>query len=151
MANQNSNTCPGVVINLYDLVRVENLACLEGLTRIFLREQGLESARIDVYIMNDDMISVVNERVFGVNDPTDVITVPFEKEPIFEAEIFLGIDEIERNSRVYGTDFRYELAFCLIHGLLHALGWQDDTQEGREAMFEYQRRFLETYEDWECG
>ncbi len=151
MAKQDNNSSSGISVNLQDLVGLGNIAFLEKLTRSFLDEQRLQSAKIDIYTMDDEMISMVNDRVFGINDPTDVITVPFGNNPILEAEIFLGVSEIERNSQVYGTGFRYELAFCLIHGLLHAMGWQDDTEDGREAMFEYQRRFLGRYEDWECG
>ncbi len=118
---------------------------IRKLIKKFLLSKGVRRWDIVVYFMPDDEIVEVNKVVFSRDYPTDVITVPIEEDPL-EGEIFLGIEEIKRNSRRYGTDFVWELKFCLLHGLLHLLGWEDDTEEKRKKMFEQQARFLEEYE-----
>ncbi len=106
---------------------------------------GVKRWNLVVYFLSDpDMINV-NKTVFSRSDSTDVITLPMEGDPL-EGEIFLGLDEIKRNSEEYGTDYVWEVKFCVLHGLLHLLGWEDDTEEKREQMLRFQEEFLNRYE-----
>ena len=132
-------------------IKIINRTGIKGLTRglsslakRFLKEHRRDYHEIVVYVVGDEEMKGINQAVFGRRGPTDVITVPTELDPI-EAEIFLDWDTISRNARLYGTDPEWELKFCLLHGLLHAMGWEDDTPSRRRKMLKLQEEFLSSY------
>lgn len=117
---------------------------LSSLAKRFLKAHRRGYREIVVYVVRDEEMGNINQAVFGREGPTDVITVPIELDPI-EAEVFLDWEAISRNARIYGTDPEWELKFCLLHGLLHAMGWEDDTPPKRRKMLRVQEEFLSAY------
>ncbi len=118
---------------------------IRKLVKEVLSLMGILRWNLIFYFLDDKGIIEANKVVFSHNYPTDVISVPIEQDPL-EGEVLLGIDEIKRNSEEYSTDFVWEIKFCLLHGLLHLLGWQDDTDEERKKMLEFQTKILNRYE-----
>lgn len=87
---------------------------------------GLE--RVEVTIVGNREIGRVHADFFGDPSPTDVITFD-------HGEILLGAGRICENARLYGHGPDEEAALCVIHGLLHLAGWDDQTpaEAGRMA------------------
>ncbi len=83
---------------------------------------------------------------FGKRGSTDVISfltdfpeLSIEGAPHYLGEIFLCADQVCRNARSFNVSIGDEFLFCFIHGLLHLIGWTDDTKIEREAMHKKQR------------
>ncbi len=114
---------------------------IRNFVKNFLSLMGIMRWDLTFYFLDDKGIIEVNKIVFSRDYPTDVISVPIEQDPL-EGEILLGVDEIKRNSERYSTDFTWEIKFCVLHGLLHLLGWQDNTEEEREKMLKFQTEML---------
>lgn len=49
-------------------------------------------------------------------------------------EIVVNEDQVRRQARGYGVSEAEEMARVVAHGVLHLLGYEDDTPEKREAM-----------------
>jgi len=56
------------------------------------------------------------------------------------ADIIISTDTVISNSGIFKTTPLYELFFCVIHGILHVLGYEDDTEKKRLSMHEKQRQ-----------
>ena len=71
---------------------------------------------------------------------TDIITFD-SSEIIYEiaGDMYISIDRVRENAKDFGVSFETELHRVLIHGILHLIGYQDDTDEGEAEM-----RILET-------
>jgi len=54
----------------------------------------------------------------------------------------VNTDAAARQGPEYGHDFVWELCFLVAHGVLHALGYDDNTEEERERMFALQEEAL---------
>ena len=49
-------------------------------------------------------------------------------------EIFVSTDTAFRNSKVFGTEFCEEITLYLIHGILHILGYRDESVKEKAGM-----------------
>jgi rRNA maturation RNase YbeY len=65
---------------------------------------------------------------------TDVITFPYAKLPIVEGDIFISIERITENGKVFEVTFQEELHRVMIHGVLHLCGYGDKTEEDKVQM-----------------
>ena len=59
-----------------------------------------------------------------------------------EADIVIATDVIEREAREQRKSFREHLAHMLIHSVLHAQGWDHETDEEAEAMEALETKIL---------
>ena len=57
-------------------------------------------------------------------------------------DIFISIPQMQKQAKDYGTGEKRELAFLVLHGLLHLLGYDHDTNEKEEVMFNLQKEIL---------
>jgi probable rRNA maturation factor len=86
---------------------------------------GLE--QIEATIASDRAIARVHRTFFNNPAPTDVITFP-------DGEILIGAGVVAENATRFGNTPSEEAALCLIHGLLHLGGWDDQTVRGAKDM-----------------
>jgi len=84
----------------------------------------------------------VNSIVFGRDATTDVISMPImekinlDKSKDIElcGEIVVNHDQVVRNAKEYEVSYEQELARVVAHGVLHIMGYTDDTEKARSAM-----------------
>jgi probable rRNA maturation factor len=81
----------------------------------------------------------------GIDEQTDVMTFPAGEEEEREAggDIVISIDRAAEQGPEHGHTTAEEVAFLIVHGVLHLCGWDDHAAEDRAAMLERQREILE--------
>jgi probable rRNA maturation factor len=98
-----------------------------------------------VALVNDRTIAALNRRWLGHEGPTDSIAFAFDDDPGPDGtrgEVVVSAETALREARDRGTDPREELLLYVAHGVLHLLGWQDDTPARRRAMNARARRLV---------
>jgi probable rRNA maturation factor len=122
--------------------RVRHRAVREALTAL-LAGRG----PVELLLTDDAGMRRLNRQARGVDRTTDVLSWPgpdFPGAPL--GEIAVNVDEARRAtadlSRPSGWRLEVELAFLAVHGALHLLGWEDDTEAGRRAMVAEANRVL---------
>ena len=65
---------------------------------------------------------------------TDVITFDYSEEEVISGDIFISIDQVKINSGIYNELFEEELNRVMIHGVLHLIGFGDETDVEKEQM-----------------
>ena len=97
-------------------------------------------------IVTDEAIQLLNAQWRGKNKSTDVLSWPQSEpgEPLTSplGDVVISLDTAERQALARGWSLEDELALLLVHGILHLLGHEDDTEEGSEKMKEVERRIL---------
>ena len=63
-------------------------------------------------------------------------------QPTNLGDIAISWPTLLRQARAEGHDPAYELVFLIAHGVLHLVGYDDQTEAGYQAMMELQRRVL---------
>lgn len=103
-----------------------------------------EDAEVSIAFVGDDEIGRLNEEWLGRDGPTDVLSFGLGEAPLV-ADIYISVDTARRNAARFGVELREELLRLVVHGVLHAAGY--DHPEGEERatskMFELQERLLE--------
>lgn len=111
---------------------------------------GAGDARLTVVYCTAARIHGLNRDYRGIDTPTDVLSFPDgEREgdgATYLGEIFIAPDVAQANAREYGAPFAREMAELHLHGLLHLLGHDHETDGGE--MRALQRRLLDRLADW---
>ena len=114
------------------------------------KEEKLENSKlyISITLTTPEHIREINKEYRNIDKETDVLSFPmFEKNEIeemikrnnFEHEDVLGdivisIDKVERQAIEYGHSFERELAYMIVHGFYHLMGYDHIREEDKVIM-----------------
>lgn len=123
------------VANRQRLLRVA-VPRLERLVRRVLAAEGVGRAEISILLVDDRRIGRLHEEWFGDPSPTDVITFPLSAPgaDLLAGDIVVSAETARRRGREFGWTPRDELAYYVVHGLLHLTGHDDTAPGPRRAM-----------------
>jgi probable rRNA maturation factor len=120
---------------------------LERLTSFVIQAEGGEGQwEITVALVHDDRLQALHRDFMGVDTPTDVMTFPLGEDDNSAKGGDLVISVDHANANLWGLTPEDEIRFLVTHGLLHLLGWRDDSEEERAQMLERQRALIERWE-----
>lgn len=88
-------------------------------------------AQIAVRIVGEDEGRTLNRDWRGKDYATNVLTFDYEREPFVVADIVLCAPVVEREAAEQGKTIAAHYAHLLVHGALHAQGW--DHQHAAQA------------------
>ena len=117
-----------------------------------LQQMSVREAQISLAIVDDTTIRELKEKYFGVSEVTDVISFdlrekdrqkPNDLEEIVDCDIVVNAQVAVRTARQQGTDPLAELNLYVVHGLLHHLGYDDQTDRNAEIMHKKEDQLLE--------
>ena len=101
-----------------------------------LGKQKSKFENINIVIVSPKEILRINKEFLGHNYVTDVIT--FENpSPInnkIYADIFVCFEQTKKQAQELGKHYRKEFLTVIIHGILHLIGYDDDTLKKRNEM-----------------
>ena len=109
-----------------------------------LKDKSIKNAHLSFVFCSDDLLSKLKKRYFGVNQLTDVITFDLSEntENLLEAEIYINLKRARINAKKYNQTFNDEVARLIIHGLLHLLGFNDQTFGDKVKMKKSEDQYL---------
>lgn len=88
-------------------------------------------AEIAVRIVDDTEGRALNKSYRGKDYATNVLTFDYAREPLVHADLVLCAPVVEREAREQGRPVEAHYAHLLVHGTLHAQGW--DHERAAEA------------------
>ncbi len=129
---------------------------MEVLQRLVAFAAGVEPAipagawTVTLRLTDDERIGDIHKRFFADASPTDVISFPSGDDPSSDTghlgDIVVSVTTAAENAAEEGHSTGREVAFLLLHGLLHLCGFDDATPADREAMLARQTTILEAFE-----
>jgi probable rRNA maturation factor len=90
-------------------------------------------AEIAVRIVGEEEGRSLNRQYRGKDYATNVLTFDYAREPVVMADLVLCAPVVEREAKEQGKPLRDHYAHLLVHGTLHAQGWDHETGE-RDAL-----------------
>jgi probable rRNA maturation factor len=125
------------------------------LGRIAMEKSLNEDVEVGVLWADDAYIRTLNREYRGKDCATDVLSFAMqdegEDEPVLEddplAEILLGdivisLETAQRQAEEYGHGMDREIAFLLVHGMLHLLGYDHGEESERQVMRQEEEKIL---------
>lgn len=97
------------------------------------------SGDVCVLLTDDAEIQDLNARFRNLDEPTDVLTFPAPEGEML-GDIAISIPYAERQARARNVSLQQEIGFLVIHGGLHLLGFDDETEDDRRVMVDEMNR-----------
>jgi probable rRNA maturation factor len=120
-------------------------------------ENVQDGAEVSVTFVDNEKIREINRDYRGKDKPTDVISFALEEMgdgeieivgaemPPMLGDIIISVPKAREQAEEYGHSFMRELGFLAVHGFLHLLGYDHETEEEEKEMFSKQEQILETF------
>jgi len=121
------------VTNLQHKVPIETGFIREVVTSALRLEGYSQPPEVSVALVDDAYIQVLNREYRGVDQPTDVLAFPMEtvegvrSEPAL-GDIVISLERARAQAREFKHPIRREVALLAVHGLLHLMGYEDDSE-----------------------
>ena len=123
-----------------------NCALIRKVIRTALTAEGVDfPCEVDVLLTNDSGIHAINREMRQVDDATDVLSFPeFDLRPgelpsaedadpgtdlVPLGDMVISMEHVAAQAKEYGHSNRRELAYLVVHSVLHLLGY-DHLDEG---------------------
>lgn len=120
-----------------------------------MRAERLYAAEVSILLTSDEVVHELNHRYRGYDKPTDVLSFAQRESlpgspqapelpgiPDSLGDVVISIETAQRQAAEHGVSLAQELALLTVHGILHLLGYEDETEEGAEAMRVREREIL---------
>lgn len=83
---------------------------------------------------SNELLLQMNKEYLNHNYFTDVITFDYTDGQRVSGDIFISLDQVRINAAQYGNHVTQELRRVMVHGVLHLLGFGDDSSEEKRNM-----------------
>lgn len=122
---------------------------LNKFIKYVVKKEDIKDAYFNIIIVNNSDIKKLNKKYRNTDKETDVITFALEDEKEMKSkvrilgDIYISIDKVKEQSKLYDHSIRRELSFLALHGILHLLGYDHEEKEKEKTMFDKQEKLLE--------
>lgn len=101
---------------------------------VLLRREGVAGdPEISLVLCDDAFIQSLNAEYRSKDKPTDVLSFA-QDDPDLLGDIVISLPTAARQAQAAGWTLESEVALLGVHGLLHLLGYDDETAEGAWEM-----------------
>ena len=121
---------------------------LEALAAFVLSSEGATGYwEITVALVDDARLQSLHRDFMGIDTPTDIMTFPADESAGENqgGELAISVDHARTQAVEWGFSPGEEVAFLTVHGLLHLLGWRDESIEQRQSMLERQHALIDRW------
>ncbi|MCO4094533.1 MAG: rRNA maturation RNase YbeY [Acidovorax sp.] len=109
----------------------------------WIRHALATDAEITVRIVGEDEGRQLNREYRQKDYATNVLTFDYTQEPVVTADLVLCAPVIEREAQEQNKTLEEHYAHMLVHGTLHAQGWDHETSEAdADEMEDYETAIL---------
>ncbi|MCS6777094.1 MAG: rRNA maturation RNase YbeY [Chloroherpetonaceae bacterium] len=114
--------------------------------RRLLQEAGKPRAEVSILLTDDARIRELNCTYRGYDSPTDVLSFAqnapegdmvlpaLPGHPELLGDVVISVETAARQAERHGVTLEQELALLAVHGILHLLGYEDETEAGARQM-----------------
>ena len=111
-----------------------------------------DDLELSVIFVDDKRIHEINREYRQIDRSTDVISFALEDSEQYYIEgmpreigdIFISIDHAKMQAEEYGHSIERELAYMIVHGFYHLMGYDHMNDEDKKAMREKEEKVLKS-------
>ena len=89
--------------------------------------KGQVPGELTYIFCSDEYLWEMNRKFLKHDYYTDIITFPIESPGSVSGDLYISIDRVKENAVLFGAETMVELRRVMIHGVLHLMGWTDET------------------------
>lgn len=89
---------------------------------------------ISYIFCSDEYLNEINIKHLNHNTLTDIITFDYCENKTINGDLFISIDRVKENAKMYTNSIEDELHRVMIHGIMHLCGYKDKLPEDHKVM-----------------
>lgn len=130
-------------------------ASLRGIADEAAQRLGISSSsELSLLLVDNEYIKELNFMYRGKDEATDVLSFAMnelgEEEPELEelddinmlGDIVISVEQAWHQSQEYGHSLERELGYLLVHGLLHLLGYDHESEREQKLMRKWEEKIM---------
>ncbi len=131
------------IINDYHSKITINDSQIKFLYNRILKNHKIKNIELSLILSNRNYLNQLKMKYFNQNYYTDVIAFNLNnQDEDIVGEIYVSIDDIKQNAEKFNVTFNDEFKRIIIHGLLHIIGYNDDTQNKKKIMTSFENKYM---------
>ena len=110
-----------------------------------IKTESKNIGEINFIITSDNNLRAINKEFLNHNYFTDVISFDYSSEKNISGEIYISEDTVRRNSIEYNVSLNNEMLRVMIHGILHLVGYNDETEVEKQEMNHFENKWMKLF------
>lgn len=115
---------------------------LKEVIKRIIGDEGFTVGEVSVIFCNDEYLLDINQRFLEHDYYTDIITFDYSDKQIISGDLYISLDRVNENAKLFDTSFFLELQRVIFHGILHLVGYDDKNDEMKKVMREKENFYL---------
>jgi probable rRNA maturation factor len=99
-----------------------------------VKEEGYSIDSIHFIFCSDKYLLKINQSFLKHDFYTDIITFSDSSDSVLNGEIYISVERVRENAKIFKVDFENELNRVLIHGVLHLMKYNDSSKVEKSIM-----------------
>ena len=121
------------------------------LINLSLEATKYNQVKINIIFCDNDKLNSFKQEYFNDDVFTDIVTFPIKNDNKLEAEIYISIEMAKINADEFNVTLNNELSRLIVHGVLHLIGFNDDTEDSKKIMFLKQDKIISNFHKDVCN
>ncbi|MFA6321329.1 MAG: rRNA maturation RNase YbeY [Candidatus Omnitrophota bacterium] len=135
------------ILNLHRAYKINERLVKRIVTYILRRVFPGGKTELGFIFLTDRKIRTLNKKYKGEDRATDVLSFDLSVREAHSSvplsgEIYISVDKARKNSKIFNTRFKEEFVLYVIHGILHLVGYDDESPKDRVRMEKKQEEML---------
>ena len=133
-------------LSVFDSYKVVDKKKIHSLVKEISNELKFSLINLEINFISSENIHQLNKTHLNHDYTTDIITFDYSDDFVqLDGEIFISVDDAETNSKKFKVNLKEELARLVIHGILHLLGFDDQSINDKKNMKRMENKLLSSY------
>lgn len=138
----------------------ETVKLIEKAVKSCVKSEGFPyKCEVVITLTDNDAIREINREYRNIDRPTDVLSFPVleyvngepeilpadidpDTKTVSLGDIIISVEKAQEQAESFGHSPEREFAFLAVHGMLHLLGYDHETEEEEKIMFAKQEDIL---------
>ena len=115
--------------------------------KMVAEQEGYTLGDVTYIFCSSEVHRKMNIDYIGHDYFTDIITFDYREleEGVVSGDIFIDVETVADNARIYGVTAREEMLRVVVHGVLHLCGQKDKEPEDEKEMHRKEDKYLAMY------
>lgn len=121
-----------------------NVSLVEEIAHRVIELNKVDSGEVSIIFGSDELLSSLKKEFFHKDQWTDVIAFRLNDydEKDLDGEIYISLPRAKENAMSFNEPYEKEVTRLIIHGFLHLLGFDDESDEEKKEMTKLENEFL---------
>ncbi len=127
---------------------LKNKRKIQKILAILSEKEGKELGEISYIFCSDNYLLKINKKYLNADYFTDVITFDYCVGNKISGDIYISIERVKENSKIFSQSFFNETLRVILHGALHLCGYKDKKPKEEKIMREKENFYLNEYSNF---